>query len=281
MIEREEMMKRSFAKLTAAVSAAGALVACAGAQPATPPPPVAVEIDRLFPTIENMGAVSVTAKVVITNPRDAAATLTGIEYTVTPEGDLAPASSRLDAEQSIEPGQTISTEVAASVPLPVGEAGYLDLIRANTMPVTLTGVARFSDGTTSEFTKNGAIAFPNIPELIVYESQAARYGEQGVDVTFYLRLVNENPFGVVVDTATYAVLLDGKLVREATAGIGIRLPQGSVQEYEVNTSIDQATFGDDFQKYADMDAFSYEVRGEVVVQGMKMPFVHEGTIELQ
>jgi len=41
------------------------------------------------------------------------------------------------------------------------------------------------------------------------------------------------------------VYLDGKKVSEGTAGIGIRLPQGSVQEYEVNTSIDESTFGDD------------------------------------
>jgi hypothetical protein len=54
-----------------------------------------------------------------------------------------------------------------------------------------------------------------------------------------------------------------------------------VQEYEVNTSIDEATFGADFMKYAEMDAFPYEIRGEVVVQGMKMPFRHQGSIELQ
>jgi LEA14-like dessication related protein len=166
------------------------------------------------------------------------------------------------------------------VPLPVGTDGYLELIRADTMPVTMTGIARFADGTTTEFSKNGAIAFPNIPQLIVYESQAAKYGDEGLDVTFYLRLVNENPFGTVVDTATYQVFLDGKMVREGTAGIGIRLPQGSVQEYEVNTSIDRASFGADYAKYLEMDAFPYEVRGEVVVGGMKVPFSHEGSIEL-
>lgn len=259
-----------------------ALTGCAASTPEGPAPAIEVEVDRLFPTIEGMDEVSVKAKIVLTNPRETAAVLTAIEYTVTPdpESNLAPQSGRLDVEQPLPPQQALSTEVVQTIPLPLGEEGYLDLIELNTAPVTLTGVARFADGTTTEFEKNGSIAFPNIPEIIVYESQAAKYGEEGLDVTFYLRLTNENPFGTVVDTATYEVLLDGTKVREGTAGIGIRLPQGSVQEYEVNTSIDAASFGADYTRYLDMDSFPYVVRGQVVIAGMKVPYEHRGEIEL-
>lgn len=268
------------ANRTLAAALAVSAWACAGSQPAGPLEPVGVEVDRLFPTIEGMDEVSVKAKLVLSNPREVPATLVSIEYTITPEGDLGPVSGQLEAQQPIAPGQSLSTQVAESITLPIGSETYLQLVQLDTMPVVLEGVARFEDGTTTSFRKNGAIAFPNVPQLIVFESQAAKYGDEGLDVTFYLRLTNENPFGTVVDTASYEVLLDGKMVREGTAGIGVRLPQGSVQEYEVNTSIDASTFGADYRKYLEMDSFPYVVRGSVVVSGMKVPFSHEGTIEL-
>jgi len=252
---------------------------CAASEPAGPLEPVEVRVDRLYPTIESMEEVLVTAKIVLTNPRATAATLTAIDYTLTPESELEPVSGRIEVAQPLEAGQALSTEIEEAVSLPLGEEGYLELVRRNTLPIQLSGVARFGDGSTSEFSKNGAIAFPNVPELVVYESQAASYEEQGVDVTFYLRLTNENPFGTVVDRATYEVYLDGKKVSEGTAGIGIRLPQGSVQEYEVNTSIDESTFGDDYARYLDVESFPYEVKGQVVVSGMELPFSHRGTIE--
>jgi len=51
-------------------------------------------------------------------------------------------------------------------------------------------------------------------------------------------------------------------------------------DIEVNTSIDASTFGEGWSQYLEVDSFPYVVRGEVIVSGVKAPFEHSGTIEL-
>ncbi|NJK89020.1 MAG: hypothetical protein HC923_06175 [Myxococcales bacterium] len=147
------------------------------------------------------------------------------------------------------------------------------------VPTLVKGTANFADGSAVSFERNGALKMPNLPKLVINDVQAGRYEDKGIDALFYLRLINENPFGVVVDSATYEVLLDDRSVREGTAGIGIRLPQGSAQEFEVSASVDENTFGKDYVRYLDMSSISYRVRGQVVVEGETLPFEYSGTLE--
>ena len=65
------------------------------------------------------------------------------------------------------------------------------------------------------------------------------HGEQGVDVTIFLRLSNDNTFPVLIEGADYTVHVNGKQVKQEQAAIGVRLIANSAEEYEVGAILDE------------------------------------------
>lgn len=263
---------------------AGALLAgaCAGGRPSGPLPAPEVQVERLVPSVDSMEQVSVTTKMTVRNPRETPVTIRAVQYSVKAlEGPEWSVSNALQAGQELGSGQTVSVSLEQPIDLPAEREPYLAMLAMETIPVRMEGVLSLEDGTETPFEKRGSIAPPNMPRFVVYEAQAAVYAEEGVDVTFYLRLINENPFGVVVESAEYAIQIDGKEVAEGTAGIGVRLPAAGVQAYEVNVSIDESTWGDGWEQKMDASSLAYEMNGRLTMPNVQIPVEESGTIELQ
>lgn len=276
------MSKRNGWMIGLCVAAWGAAAACAGGKPAGPLPGVKAEVERLIPSVDSMKQISVTTKMSLMNPRETEVVVESISYEVKSiEGDVISASGELQAGQALEAGKTVELTLERTIALPQDPQTYLGLLKTDTVPVMLSGVVRLADGTETSFSQRGSVAPPNLPRFIVQEAQAASYETEGIEVTFYLRLINENPFGVVVDSADYAISIDGKDVSEGTAGIGIRLAASGVQEYTVNVAIDESTYGAAYKAKMDQEKLDYVMKGQLVVSGMELPVETEGEIKLQ
>lgn len=266
----------------AMVWTAGATVwACAGGQSAGPMPPAEVSVERLIPSVDSMREVSVTTKMTVRNPRDEPVVVEGVRYSVrSVEGPEWTVENQLQAGQSLPAGQTVQVALSQPIELPSEDEAYLETLRMDTVPVVMQGVLRLADGTETQFEKKGSIAAPNLPRFIVHDAQAAVYEEEGIEVTFYLRLINENPFSVVVESAEYAISLEGKKVSEGTAGIGVRLAAAGVQQYEVNVNVDEETFGAGYKDKMSAESLSYQMEGSLLVQGMTVPVTTSGDLRL-
>jgi LEA14-like dessication related protein len=257
------------------------LLACASGSK-EPLAPIQVDVDRIIPATQGMRKARVRAKLTITNPRQIPVTVSKVEYLVKTE-NLEPAMegrSTLTPNSELPPESAAQVELSQDLSLPEEPEALLGALRLEEILVEMQGTIYFADGTSTSFSRKGSIAPPNLPRFVVHEAQTSIYEGEGIDVTFYLRLINENPFSVVVETASYEVVLEGKKVSEGTAGIGIRLTQGAVQEYEVSVTVDEKNFGKDWKSMLDQSSLDYEMQGKLVMEGFTVPVSKAGSVDM-
>jgi LEA14-like dessication related protein len=118
-----------------------------------------------------------------------------------------------------------------------------------------------------------------LPKFTVYDAQAARYGTEGLEVTFFLRLINENVFSVTIEQVDYTVAINGKELKSESGAIGTRLPSGAGQEFEVGVVLDPKSFGD-VKTILSEGKLDYTVTAKVQVAGLELPFEFSKSIEL-
>ncbi|MEM1023245.1 MAG: LEA type 2 family protein [Myxococcota bacterium] len=257
------------------------LIACAsGSNEPLPPPEVKVE--RIIPSTQSLREANVRAKIRITNPRELPVTIAKVEYLVRTENLDTPIEGRSTLTPNSElPGKSAAeVELSQDLAFPEAAEAFLAAAGKEEILVQMEGAISFGDGTSASFIRKGSIAPPNLPRFVVHEAQSSIYEGEGIDVTFYLRLINENPFSVVVENASYEIVMSGKKVAEGTAGIGIRLTQGAVQEYEVNVTVDETSFGKGWKSMLDQESLSYSMTGELVMENFNLPVEQNGSIDL-
>ena len=69
--------------------------------------------------------------------------------------------------------------------------------------------------------------------------ELAHREQDGLDVTLFLRLINENVFPVTIEVVKYTVFVDDKKIKSEQAALGERLLQNGATEYEVSTVLDE------------------------------------------
>lgn len=242
-------------------------------------PPV-VKIERLFPQPESLDASKLLVKVSIGNPQSEAVMLDSITYSVD-TGDIAGViEGSVPIGSSIESQQLAEAEFEVEVPFPKADPeAYVAVLGAETVPLHVKGQANFSGLGSIPFERKGAVATPSLPKFIVHDAQAARYGKEGVDVTFFLRLINENAFTVTVGEVGYKVEVYDKVLKEQTAGIGSTLVAGAAQEFEVSVVLEEKTY-EGITKKLKSGKLNYRVFGDVTVDEIEAPFEHLGEIEI-
>lgn len=257
-------------------------VGCASPQaaPEAPKEPPQARVARIFPQPNSLSATDVVVTIEVFNPRSTPLTLTEVEYSIDP-GDLATkVTGTSEPKGTLEPGQGAEIEFSESIQFPTEPEAYLATLKRGTVPIKLMGVAKFSDGSTAKFERQGNVAAPSLPKLVINDAQAARYdGDKGIDVTLFLRLINENTFNVVVEELRYAVGLNGKELKTGK-DVGIRLVANAVSEYEESAVVDQNEFGRAGVRSIIADGkVTYSVKGHVDVRGMEIPFSHQGDVK--
>lgn len=264
---------------TAAALAASWLAACASQKPVEKTEDVAVRVGGLLPKNKSLDASAIAVKLELFNPRKAGVKISKIAYAIDTGEVSGVVKGTSDGGATLESQQTAELEFEQAIPFPEDRSRYKEVIEKGVIPVSVSGTVHFEDGSSAPFERAGSVATPLLPKFVVFDAQAARYGEEGLDVTFFLRLLNENIFPVTIQELTYTVSINGKELKSETAAIGTRLPQGAGQEFEVSVILDESKFEGVKQILTD-GKFEYAVTGKLAVAGLELPFEHPGEIEL-
>lgn len=269
------MRRWSLGTMTAALT-----VGCTS-QPRVDAPPAApdVRVGRLFPKPDSLKASQIAVTLEVRNPGRHPIVVHAIDYAVDTRDVSGVLTGTVESGATLEARQLAELEFTVQIPFPKEPLLFRAVLERGTLPLTVQGNVRFEDGAVVPFERNGAVATPTFPRLIVHEVQSARYGEEGVDVTFFLRLLNENPFAVTIGNVTYTIRIEGTEAKSAQGAIGVRLAQGAAQEFEVVVIIDETTFKN-VKEILRSGRVRYGVRGHVSVGRYEQPYAHEGKIVL-
>lgn len=236
-----------------------------------------VRVGRLFPQPESLKASRIAVTLEVQNPRPSSIVVSAIDYAID-TGDVSGVlTGRVEGGATLEEQQAAEIEFTVSIPFPEEPRRFLRVLAQGTLPLTVSGSVSFEDGSRIEFARNGAVTTPTFPRLVVHDAQAARYGQEGVDVTFYLRVVNDNPFAVTISDVAYTVAIEGTEAKSEQGAIGVRLAQGAAQEFEVGITLDEARF-ENMQAILRSGIVHYAVDGRVSVGAYEQPYTYEGQI---
>jgi LEA14-like dessication related protein len=259
----------------------GALIvaACAGQKGGAGPQDVAVKVNQLFPRNTSLDASQIAVKLQLFNPRTGGVTIEKINYEID-TGDVSGiVKGSKDGGDTLESQQTAEVEFEQSIPLPKDRDAYQKVLAGGNIPVSVKGTVHFADGSSSDFERQGSVGTPSLPKFEVTDAQAARYGSEGLDVTFFLRVINENDFSVTIEQVEYAISINGKELKKEAGAIGTRLPSGAAQEFEVSVILDPKTFPE-VKGILTEQKLDYTVAATVQVAGLEIPFEQSKGIEL-
>jgi LEA14-like dessication related protein len=257
------------------------LSACAGTPKAAPKAEIGIDVDRIMPLADSLDASAVEVTLLLTNPDKEPIKVTGVTYEID-TGDVAGVlKGEADADATIESQQEVEVKFKQSIPFPEEIEAYKEILDRRTVPVKLKGQVKLSDGRVVDFARLSEVATPTLPKFVVHDAQAARYGKEGIDVTLFLRLINENVFGVMIEGVDYTVSVNGKEIKSEQAAVGVRLIAAGAQEFEVGSVLDEETLGKErVKEILAARAVSYKVTGKVEIQRLTIPFDYDGEIKL-
>lgn len=257
----------------------GALgVACAASQPSAPPAPVQAKVARVFPKTKSLETSVVSVKLEVFNPRSTPVTVSEVRYRLDTMDVSGVIEGTVVAGGNLASEQVAKVDFDIDVPLPSADA-LAALLGQDSPPADLVGTVVFGDGTETAFERKTALAMPTLPQFSVHDAQAAQYEKKGIDVTFFLRLVNQNSFTQPVQGVMYTVFLGNEEVRSGEAGVGIRLTPGAAEEYEESIVLEAGKY-ENLARLIEAGVIDYKVRGEVRTKTVTVPFELEGTIDL-
>ncbi len=254
--------------------------ACASSPAARGPEPDAeVRVDRMVPQNRSLDEATVEVKLEVANPKSTAIEIRAVEYEVD-TGDVAGVvRGSSEGGGVLEAGQRAEVAFIQSLAFPEDPAAYRALVERGAFPVTLRGAVKLADGAALAFERPGEVVTPLLPKFVVHDAQAAQYGKSGLDVTFFLRLINENVFPITIDAVSYTLLIEGQEIKTEQGGIGTRLVGGAVQEFEVNTTITDKS-PPELRAVLKSRRLRYQVKGQVSLSELELPFELGGEINL-
>ncbi|MBI4816572.1 MAG: LEA type 2 family protein [Deltaproteobacteria bacterium] len=244
---------------------------------------VSVEVARIIPANENLFTSAVEVVLRVENPTDSALPLDRVEYEVVTGDEVAGTIEGVaNIGAAVDIAQVSEVKFAQSIPLPEDEAKYKALIDARSFPVTIKGKLVLEGGRSLAFERASEVSVPSLPNFTVYDAQAARYGEGGVDVTVFLRLINENVFPVVVERLRYTLFIADKKVKSEQTALGERIIAGAAEEYEVSVVLEGKKWSpEDLRQILSAGRVSYRVEAKLEMKRMAtIPFEQTGEITL-
>lgn len=267
---------------TIAMACASVLVACAGNQkPAETKGTLDVSVERVMPMAESLDASAVEITLKLFNPTSKPVQVTGVSYSIDTDDVSGKLEGTADSGATVDPQQEAELKFRHSIPFPKDVDTYRAVIERSTIPVSLRGTVALGGGGSVGFERVSEVATPSLPKFVVHEAQAARYGKDGVDVTLFLRLINENVFAVMIEGVNYTVFVNDKEVKSEQAAIGIRLMAAAAEEYEVGSVLDEASYDKEALKVIlSARSVTYRVTGKVELPRLTIPFEYVGEIEL-
>lgn len=239
-----------------------------------------------MPLAESLDAAAVEVTLLLENPSASAVQVESVDYAFDTKEISGVLKGSVPSDAKIEPSQRAELKFKQRIPFPEEAEAYQSILEGQTIAFDLSGEVKLSNGQTLGFSRAGEVATPALPRFEVNDAQAARYGTDGVDVTLFLRLINDNIFPVLVQNVSYTVFVNEKEIRTETAAVGLRLLGGSAEEYEVSRTITASAkdakdlSGDELKQILASGQLSYKVEGKIELSRLTLPFSHTGEIQL-
>lgn len=242
---------------------------------------VQVTVERLLPRAESLDASAIEVTLKVNNPTGKPIKIDSIQYEIDTKEVSGVLTGTSQSGATIESVQTALVTFSKSVPFPKDKEAYQEVISRGTITADLNGDVLLGDGRKLHFARKGQVATPTLPKFVVFDAQAARYEKEGLDVTLFLRLINENVFPITIERVRYTVFVDNKKIKSEQAAIGVRLLQGAAEEYEVSTILDDKTLEKGaVKRILASGKLGYKVTGAVDITRLQIPFEYENEIEL-
>lgn len=270
---------RRLALLGGALLSGLALSACAsGPPPAAPTVPVEARVTQLFSQASGLREVTVSIGLEVYNPNPTPAAMGSIQYKLDGGELLGVVEGEVPVGAELPGGDKGSLSFKAKLALPTEAEAFLAAVQKTSLPIQLSGQLKLADGAVA-FSRPGEAMMPVMPKFVVNEAQAASY-KGGLDLTLYLRLVNENSFTVTLDELLYTVTVAGQAQAEQTGAIGKRLPAGAAEEFEATVELKDGAFKD-LGRIKKLGELKYGVKGQIKVGGVSLPFTRSATVQLR
>ena len=259
----------------------GLATACAGPQKPKETVTLNIDVERMMPSAVSLQKTAVEVILAVENPMGRTLKLAGGSYSIDTKAVAGVLTGQISDASEIASGGSAEITFRQEIPFPAETETYRAIIEQSTLPIELKGELTLSDGSKIPFSRFSEIATPTIPKFVVHDAQAARYGKAGIDISLFLRLINENTFGLGVEGVDYTVELNGKEIKKEQAAVGIKLLGAAAEEYEVTTVLDEKTYGKkEVKELIASKTVSYRVYGELELSFIKVPFEHVGEIKL-
>ncbi|MFZ5470880.1 MAG: LEA type 2 family protein [Myxococcota bacterium] len=133
---------------------------------------------------------------------------------------------------------------------------------------------------TLDYARSREIRVPRLPTVKLHELDAARYSADEANATFYLGVVNPNPFPVKLDGLSYAIEIGGKKLSEGVRGQGEKVSTAATGVFEVQVAITQETYGPEVNRLIKSLTLPYVVKGQLQGDLFQLPYELRGDIKL-
>jgi len=259
----------------------GSAIACAGPQKPKVASTVNIEVERVMPVAVSLRKTAVEVILNVQNPMSTPVSIEAVNYNIDTKEIAGVLTGAMTPKKQLGPGAQHEISFRQEIPFPEETKAYLAAIERGTLPIVLSGVITLEDGSKVNFSRQSEVATPSIPKFVVHDAQAARYGKAGIDVSLFLRLINENVFAVSIGGVEYTLELNGKKIKSEQAAIGIRVVGSGAKEYELTTVLDESSYGKkEVKKLLSSKLINYKVTGELELDFATLPFEHVGEIKL-
>ena len=256
-------------------------VACAGPQKPKVASTVNIEVERVMPVAVSLKKTAVEVILNVQNPMSGPVSIEGVNYSIDTKEIAGVLTGTLQEKKQLAPGATHEFSFKQEIPFPSETKAYLATLERGTLPIVLSGTMTLGDGAKVQFQRQSEVATPTLPKFVVHDAQAARYGKAGIDVSLFLRLINENVFAVSVGGAEYTLELNGKEIKTEQAAVGIRVMGSGAKEYELTTVLDESSYGKkEVKELLSSKLINYKLRGELELEFATLPFEYVGEIKL-
>lgn len=270
---------RSRLPLALATALVGA--ACSGAPTVPDRPPVSrADVNKLEVTDQTFTEFTAVAHVHVVPAAGQAIQATRATWELRIDGeDRGSGSLPLDVE--IPAGGGV-VQVPVRTTYAEGEKLASVLEREEALPLLFRGSIETGDGHVYEFSQAGRVRSPRVPDVKVWHVEAgAFHREQEIDLVFFVRLENRNPFDIQLEHLTYDLAVNGKkLIVSGTAGKAERIPAASMADLEIPVTLGARDFPDIGKYIKGGSSLRYDIDGMVRLGIGRIPFELNGPIEL-
>ena len=136
------------------------------------------------------------------------------------------------------------------------------------------------EGTPHSGTHAVVVRSPHLPTTKVLSVQASRTEVNTLEVTYWIRISNPNPFEVKVTSMPYTAKVADKVLSKSALPAELKVPPSAENEFQIPTAATPANCGKDFNTMVKKTELPWSFVGTVEIGGVEMAYDLTGQLKL-